>query len=237
MCDTIMNNSDFISKKCFFKQELNNVLNTIKIISISTMTILLKLNIKKINIDVLNISPLSNFKKSLKKSFYNSVTFNINNLAIKIFSNGNIHITGYSDIDNSINLVQELLKELEIEASIVDFDIQLINTHYKVNYNINLNILKEEINKIQNNVFASYDLERHMSVKIKLKIGNRNTSIMVFYTGSILISGIKDPIELLTSFNFINDFLNKHRDKLYYKKEIIHIKKKMKFDYKEFLNI
>jgi TATA-box binding protein (TBP) (component of TFIID and TFIIIB) len=203
------------------------------------MTILLKLNIKKINIDVLNINPESNFKKSLKKSFYNSVTFNINNLAIKIFSNGNIHITGYSDIDNSINLVETLLKELNIEASIADFDIQLINTNFKVNYNINLNILKEEINKIavQNNVFASYDLERHMSVKIKLKIGERKTSIMVFYTGSILISGIKQPAELLKSFNFIHDFLNKHRDKLYYKKEIIHIKKKMKFDYKDFLDV
>lgn len=211
-----MDNQNFISKKDFFKQELNNVLSTIKILSISTMTILLKLN----------ISPESNFKKSLKKSFYNSITFNINNLAIKIFSNGNIHITGYSDIDNSILLVKELLKELEIEIYIDDFDIQLINTHYKVNYNINLNILKEEINKIKDNVFASYDLERHMSVKIKLKIEDRNTSIMVFYTGSILISGIKTPNELIKSFNFINNFINKHHDKLCYNKEIIHINKK-----------
>jgi flagellar basal body L-ring protein FlgH len=105
-----MDDHNFISKKDFFKQELNKVLSTIKILSISTMTILLKLNIQKININVLNISPESNFKKSLKKSFYNSITFNINNLAIKIFSNGNIHITGYSDIDNSILLVKELLK-------------------------------------------------------------------------------------------------------------------------------
>ena len=232
-----MDNHNFISKKDFFKQELNNVLSTIKILSISTMTILLKLNIQKININVLNISPESNFKKSLKKSFYNSITFNINNLAIKIFSNGNIHITGYSDIDNSILLVKELLKELDIETSIDDFDIQLINTHYKVNYNINLNILKEEINKIKDNVFASYDLERHMSVKIKLKIEDRNTSIMVFYTGSILISGIKTPNELIKSFNFINNFINKHHDKLCYNKEIIHINKKKKFDYKDFLDI
>lgn len=227
----------FLDKKNYFKQQLNDVLETIKIISISTMTILLKLNIKKININILNTTSDSDFKKSNKKSFYNCITFNINNLAIKIFSNGNIHITGLSDIDNSINLVEKLLKELNIEASIVDFDIQLINTNYKINNNINLNILKEEINKLSNNAFASYDLERHMSVKIKFKVEERNTTIMVFYTGSILISGIKKPIELLKSFNFINNFLNKHSDKLYYEKEIIHIKKKIKFDYNQFLNI
>jgi TATA-box binding protein (TBP) (component of TFIID and TFIIIB) len=231
------NDDIFISKKNIFKQELNDVLNTIKIISISTMTILLKLNKKKINIDILDIDIDSDFKKSQKKSFYNSVTFNINNLAIKIFSNGNIHITGRSDIDNSINLVEKLLKELNIEAFVIDFDIQLINTNYKINHNIKLNILNEEINKLQDNVFSSYDLERHMSVKIKLKIEDRNISIMVFYTGSILISGIKKPSELLKSFNFINDFLNKNYDKLYYKNENIHIKKKKKFDYNEFLNI
>jgi TATA-box binding protein (TBP) (component of TFIID and TFIIIB) len=230
-------NELYISKKNIFKQELSDVLNTIKIISISTMTILLKLNIKKINIDMLNIDNDSDFKKSQKKSFYNSVTFNINNLSIKIFSNGNIHITGRSDIDNSINLVERLLKELGIDASIIDFDIQLINTNYKINHNIKLNILNEEINKLQDNVFSSYDLERHMSVKIKLKIEDRNISIMVFYTGSILITGIKKPNELLKSFNFINDFLNKNYDKLYYKNETIHINKKKKFDYNKFLNI
>ena len=230
-------NDLFISKKNIFKQELNDVLNTIKIISISTMTILLKLNNKKINIDILDIGIDSDFKKSQNKSFYNSVTFNINNLSIKIFSNGNIHITGYSDIDNSINLVEKLLKELDIEASVIDFDIQLINTNYKVKHNIKLNILNEEINKLQDNVFSSYDLERHMSVKIKFKIEDRNISIMVFYTGSILITGIKTPNELLKSFNFINYFLNKNYDKLYYKNETIHINKKKKFDYNEFLNI
>jgi TATA-box binding protein (TBP) (component of TFIID and TFIIIB) len=230
-------NELFISKKNIFKQELNEVLKTIKIISISTMTILLKLNKKKINIDILDIDIDSDFKKSQKKSFYNSVTFNINNLSIKIFSNGNIHITGLSDIDNSINLVERLLKELDIEAFVIDFDIQLINTNYKIDHNIKLNILNEEINKLQDNVFSSYDLENHMSVKIKLKIEDRNISIMVFYTGSILIIGIKKPNELLKSFNFINDFLNKNYDKLYYKNETIHIKKKKKFDYNEFLNI
>jgi TATA-box binding protein (TBP) (component of TFIID and TFIIIB) len=76
-----------------------------------------------------------------------------------------------------------------------------------------------------------------MSVKIKLKIEDRNTSIMVFYTGSILISGIKTPNELIKSFNFINNFINKYHDKLCYNKEIIHINKKKKFDYKDFLDI
>jgi TATA-box binding protein (TBP) (component of TFIID and TFIIIB) len=228
---------NFIEKKNIFKNELNNITNTIKNISLSTLTILFKLNIQKINIKKLNINSESEFKRSEKKSFYNSITFKINKLAIKIFSNGNIHITGLSDIDNSILLVEKLLKELNIEANIIDFDIQLINTNYNIGFNINLQNLKNEINKFNNDIFAKYDLERHMSVNIKFKINNRYTTILVFYTGSILISGIKKPNELLFSYNFINDFIINNYDKLYYKKEDIHINKKKKFDYNEFLCI
>ena len=109
------------------------------------------------------------------------------------------------------------------EIQFSNFKVNLINTNFAVNYNIN----KEELLSLltANGVFCII-ATNHACVNIKHKIieGNKeNTvSIFVFQTGNIIITGGNKSEHVKSAYNFIVNFLNKNKNKIM-KKNIANI--------------
>jgi len=185
---------------------------------------------------------------------------------IKLFLNGSIQMTGCKHIINinkSLELLFEKLKEVKvilndsleyIEKPFVEdssklylkyirnFCIQMINTNFNMDFQINRTILydllvNKKINdyKKDNDVLIKANLDKlevilkdlnldvtfdpiiHACVNIKYYLKNNKTktiSIFVFESGSITIAGANSSDEILEVYDFINKFILINYNKL-----------------------
>ena len=178
--------------------------------------------------------------KHEKKSFYNQITTiinvnNINKVNVKLFINGSIQMTGCKSIDDSYIVLDKLIKRLKEEdfvsdnkiIKISDYKITLINSDYKIKFNINRDILYKLLK--EENIDSSFKPNIHAGVIIKYPITEldiiNKTSTLIFESGKIIITGAKNEYQIKTTYNYINSFLRK------YKSEII----KKNIDYTLFL--
>lgn len=179
------------------------------------------------------------FPKKGKGSFHNCKIFilkekddnaidKVNNIAIKCFTNGTLHITGATKLHRAYEIAQIFCVLIELvdggsgindDYTILDYSIQLINVHIRMRLppgtSINLHQLYQQIQTI-NKYFTQYDSNRHSGVIVKfLTTTMLYASIIFFDTGNILLCGVKSVNDLRETIRFAVDFIKEHKDNLY----------------------
>lgn len=211
-------------------------------LQICTITVHIKSSLEKIRVVEVNNLDLTFLGTDVEinqtNSFYNSTTIRFKTMekkkrAIKVFNNGSLHVTGYNNLTEAIKSGEKVLKLLDDSAVVNTFKIQMMNTCVKSIVGLDLNELTKVFEMTQH--ITSYDVERHPGLKVKVKCGNRYVTLLIFRTGSVLITGVQQPGELLVAFRELVDILDRNDDVWV----LEHLAKKHKvekgFDYGAFL--
>jgi TATA-box binding protein (TBP) (component of TFIID and TFIIIB) len=174
-----------------------------------------------------------------KKNFFNQVTIVIQLskdkfINIKLFKNGALQLTGCKNIDHFVSAINILSENLKIKravydkikkkiiyrpyvsnidkvniANIFNFRIRMINSNFYVGFKIDREKLYSILKK--DDIECTNDTCSHACVNIKHSIcSDRKTSIFVFESGSIIITGAQCRDDILRTYKFINNKLYKN---------------------------
>jgi len=227
-------NINIINIEKYFQLNLNDIL-TIKNNDEKIKTLLPIKSKKK------RIRKIENKKDISKNYFYNQITIetrinhdndHIFKINMKLFKNGSIQMSGCKSI-NDINIVLNKLiirlKEIKairednkiieknfisnFDINVIDFKIDMINTNYKVNIQIDREKLYNLL--LQKKIKASYEPCIRACIIIKYippieNIDNKEVSIFIFQKGNIIITGARCKNHILSSYNYINNILINH---------------------------
>jgi TATA-box binding protein (TBP) (component of TFIID and TFIIIB) len=223
--------------------------------TLTTMTILIKVaDASSINLDLQNIKDdfLSEASQRLikhitgdseeirlisKKVFHNALTFKCcDKQAVKIFTNGNMHMTGIKDIMDAVCLA-------DVFAAIIGcygpsprfaFDIQLANfCHVLADISpnrIDLSKLESAL-KSKTPYSTFYNTERHAGIIIRAV----DFSVLVFDSGNTIISSLTTPQELQLAGEFIKAHLAPLAQECVVEASLYSPTHKRKFDYAQYL--
>ena len=178
---------------------------------------------------------------------------NLNNepkINMKLFKNGSIQMSGCKTIEyinialnklifklkETINIINnnELINISFIEnndITINNFKIDMINSNYKVNIQLDREKLHNLL--LKKKIKSSYEPCIRACVIIKYKPEYRNyiidnhinafkdVSIFIFQKGNIIITGAKSKYDIIYSYNYINNILSTHRDEIIEEEDLI----------------
>lgn len=156
---------------------------------------------------------------SLKETsgFYNCLIINRiteehkpKKLAIKIFRNGKLHMTGIQTCTGAIecaNMLIPLLQQFDQRNTLnhQGFAIQLINGCCKIplpsGYVLSLPIILQHL---QHDYTCYFNSDHHPGIRVKLQTEQSNTiTIIIFESGSILLTAFLSGSQLLLAYKFI----------------------------------
>jgi TATA-box binding protein (TBP) (component of TFIID and TFIIIB) len=207
-------------------------------LNISTMTVLVTLNVQdKIDLEHLvrtfpTMAPTIKNRPAMVKdpegrvtrrgkvrnTFYNQISvWYADDKArrnIKVFRNGSLHITGERSLRGNIEIAHEmaevLARVLGIPVPVVsDFDIQMINTNFKIDVGIILGAMREAMARHPQVTKASYDPETYPGLNCKYATtSGRAASVLTFNSGNIIITGLKSFQEFRDTYVFITGFVD-----------------------------
>lgn len=223
-------------------QQIHTIAETIPA-TVSTMTILLVLN-HPLNLNkILEEFPTDTIQTFLlevtgdaksiytssKRPFNNSLVFKCKSIptdnntilekqAVKVFCNGNVHITGVKNITDALYLGDLFVTMIELMYggngasnmfTFSRFEVQLVNLYFQLPLlstpgNDKLLNLTQVMLYLQQNTpyYVCYNTERHAGVIIKAI----DFTLLIFSSGNVIISSIKDPSQL----QVVRDFIQKH---------------------------
>lgn len=156
---------------------------------------------------------------------------------MKIFKNGSVQMSGCKSITNVNIALNKLLYRLSevkaifengqiIEKSFIEepnnltvkhFKIDMINSNYKVNMQLNRDRLYELL--IKKKIKSTYEPSIRACVIIKYTPLADNTeqkeiSIFIFQKGNIIITGARSKSHILQAYNYMNEILLSHKDEI-----------------------
>ena len=187
-------------------------------INLSTMTIICKLTQP---VDILSLS--DNFKSpndilciikrpkqhkeydvskrgKKTKTFFNQASIHFKThtqKCVKVFSNGRLHLTGITSINEAsnvcvfiCNLLNSTLGAITGSKSVDAYDLKIcmINTNFSLNHGIDILKLKKCLSEL-NDINCQYTPDTYPGLKIKCFI--TNASVFIFSSGQIVITGVK----------------------------------------------
>lgn len=191
-------------------------------LQINTMTMLVETNLNIIPMDTLK-SKLSEevlqmFGTGLKtkKTFSNCIIFSFTYesrfVAVKMFSNGKLHITGLHCYEHAeaVSLKHmELVKHVlemgdEYSPKILNVSNHMINASFKLKKCIDLGNLSKLASTVKENIYSVlYEKTTHPGINIKIHdpdYQSKKITILVFSTGSIILTGMKNLDGLRCAF-------------------------------------
>jgi TATA-box binding protein (TBP) (component of TFIID and TFIIIB) len=142
--------------------------------------------------------------------------------AVKVFSNGTLHITGLKTSGESLNVAETfctvLSKINDKKYTVQDLSVQLINSYFKF---VSLNhIALDKLYELllsETQHLCRYNKENHAGIIICMlmdpaqgKHTCRKVSVIVFESGNILINAFVTAGELQIAYDFITEFIAKH---------------------------
>lgn len=156
-----------------------------------------------------------------KKSFYNQTTITVSentNKSVKVFKNGKLQITGltsYNDFKRTIKIVRDILRNtpdaVEIDSvkeEDIEPKIEMINSNFNFAKELNLKKLKHIILECKDVKDATYNPDTYPGINAKFK----DTSIFIFGTGNIVITGSKSLQEIRDAYEFISEIVCSNKD-------------------------
>ena len=198
--------------------------------AVSTITITSALNVKKVCRDSMLIAlslidgdgALSSGESRKRKrkrtaEFFNQVTMRHGTKSIKVFGNGSMHFTGCTSLQQFAHIAEEVCAMLRdvagIEATdgmedlhLVDFCIQMINLNFGAGRSLHLQGLRDRCTEL--GYVASYDADMYPGLNVKVPVGERRVTVLLFKSGKVIITGAKTPSELEQAYVMITDVLD-----------------------------
>lgn len=184
----------------------------------------------------------SDKKKKKEKNFQNQVSIKMmirgdRFIHVKLFSNGAIQLTGCKSVSNFVEVMNKLCKKLLtfkfaydtvthktikkvfvtnpnfiMVSKIKSLSIRMINTSFHVGFMIDRVALYNEL--LQMNHTATFDSAYHAGVNLKYVIGEDSISILIFESGSIIITGLKTKQQIWDGYEFIVKLLYDNFNKI-----------------------
>jgi TATA-box binding protein (TBP) (component of TFIID and TFIIIB) len=161
---------------------------------------------------------------------------------MKLFRNGSVQMSGCKSIKNiNIALNKLIVKLKEIKAKIEDgkicekefieesekitvkdFKIDMINSNYQVNMQIDRDklynlLLKKKIKSSYEPCIRACVIIKY--VPLKENIEQKEVSVFVFQKGNIIITGARSKSHILSAYNYMNEILLTHTDEIIKKDE------------------
>lgn len=152
------------------------------------------------------------------------------NISAKVFSNGSVHITGVTTpfeavlITNHISnyfgkVLQKIEKKIEkntLSYECLDLNICMIQSNFNLERRINLHDaykywIDENYQK-QLGAYAIFNYEKHHA--LHLKFIDDKTSVFIFSSGKVLITGARTPENLKNTYQNTCAFINKKYEEL-----------------------
>lgn len=186
-----------------------------------------------------------------KKRFDNQLTivfqFKENMYNAKLFKNGNVQITGVKNIENghkAIDKLIEMLSQLHVHNTAilsdiesienVNYRVRLINSDFKVNFEIRLDYLYRLMTE-RYNIVCSYEPCIYPGAKVEYyynRLGSdgrcrcegvcngksddcKKITIAIFQSGCVIITGANCIDHINVAYRFICDVLEKNIDAIY----------------------
>jgi TATA-box binding protein (TBP) (component of TFIID and TFIIIB)/ribosomal protein L44E len=156
---------------------------------------------------------------------------------MKIFKNGSVQMSGCKSITNiniALNKLIFRLKEIKArmedgkiiekafieepnEITIKAFKIDMINSNYKVNMQLNRYKLYELL--IKKKIKSTYEPSIRACVIIKYtpledNLEQKEISVFIFQKGNIIITGARSKSHILQAYNYMNNILLVHKDEI-----------------------
>ena len=156
-----------------------------------------------------------------KKSFYNQITIQYKDYSkvsnkklfitksIKIFSNGMLQMTGVTSLIEAETIGTMICKiltdhfPLDKEFTVKSLEIGMINSNFSFGYDLNILKYKNIYQSEKCNVEYVPDVYPGLKIKYGSNEQNKGTSIFVFATGNVLITGSKSLEEIREAFLYI----------------------------------
>jgi TATA-box binding protein (TBP) (component of TFIID and TFIIIB) len=161
-------------------------------------------------------------------------------ISVKLFRNGTAHFTGCATINGLCEAVKILCNELKKTRAIVDYSgeepklkeiefstnpsaleiekivsssISLINANFSVNFEIDRLRLKKLMDTLGHE--CTYNPIKYSGVKIRYNYRDiKKVAILVFKSGSIVITGGRSCNQVKKAYNFICNILNENYQKI-----------------------
>ena len=182
-----------------------------------------------------------------KKTFFNEASIHYTThttKCIKVFSNGRLHLTGVTSMIEASNVCTftcNLLNKtlgavkgnLKVEAT--DLKVCMINTNFSLNHGIDIIELKKQFQKYEK-FSCFYTPDTYPGLKIKyFHESSDKSSIFIFSSGQIVITGVKNIIDVNTVYSSLMDILIENYSSINNKYIQVKMKKKketgVKFGY------
>ena len=176
----------------------------------------------------------------------------------KIFKNGSIQMTGVKSIEYANRAMNKVIYKLsQVKGKIINnkiskisyvedrkkltvrnFKMDMINTNYKVNMQIDRKSLYDLLLKMRVKVTFEKCIRACVIIKYypsEPLISGKPVSIFVFQAGNIIITGAKNRSHVIDSYKYINDIFVTHSDDIIKKDQEEEGKKLLEY-YDEILN-
>lgn len=154
------------------------------------------------------------------KRFRSQLPLKRHGKSVKLFHNGSVQSTGCTSplefLDTMEALASFIAEAGRVEAWLVDFDIQLINSLFLVvtpGSRAPLTIAPAALRARlgETHAAADFDTERHPSVKVPLLVdGRKVATVFVFQTGCVSIMGAKRPEHVAAAYEMVCRELDAH---------------------------
>jgi TATA-box binding protein (TBP) (component of TFIID and TFIIIB) len=161
---------------------------------------------------------------------------------MKLFRNGSVQMSGCKSIKNiniALNKLITKLKEVKAKIedgkicekefiddseniTVKDFKIDMINSNYQVNMQIDRDklynlLLKKKIKSSYEPCIRACVIIKY--VPIKENVEQKEVSVFVFQKGNIIITGARSKSHIISAYNYMNDILLTHTDEIIKKDE------------------
>lgn len=141
--------------------------------------------------------------------------------SIKVFSNGSIHVTGATEVNDTVIMIQNTINTATIELiNITNVNVQMMNVIFKCKWSICLISFFEYLNlHKKDGESVIFDKSHHSAINFKMDmsemsgntIGRKKTkrvTALIFKTGTIIIGGATEFSQIGCVFHRLLDCFN-----------------------------
>lgn len=172
-----------------------------------------------LGLDIHVVFPIRKSKKTSRgkaiNNFFNQLTFwykDGTKKSVKIFINGNVHVTGCRSLKEYVGLVYRICNFMDVlfpgdganRCHATDIELQMVNTNFSINMGLDLSKLKRIL--LDKGMCATYDREVYPGLNLKVPTSpGREASVLIFISGNIIITGVKSFMEVYEAYKFITE--------------------------------
>lgn len=214
---------------------------------ITTMTVLVASSVP-ISLEALKETGGKGFPGSLTMSTSTDVFFNCvmctltgadeKRKGIKIFANGQLHITGAKTVHDAIECSRDVYAAIDAALGLcsaitpTDFTVQMINGHFKLGIQgvLKLDAMHSICLKDTPHV-SRYNPENHAGLLVRIAADDGHCMTVVFFeSGNVLINAFSCGEELLKAHDFALDLVSEHLDTIVSAGPVTNKKRRTKLD-------